>query len=358
MLSRLVLQSARRTRAHDFNRRFPGNHFFNRHKSTLLHSNKHFGPTLVFGGAAARQPNARVNADLLPKFLARRAFSTSPPPPSSTVTPSATAAEAATRIATASAETAAKLLEVMRKQRTLFRNLFVLTSAGSVIGGYSFFYWYTQGRHEAKLQKAVIDPNLVDKLDDMKPADTAMHPYSSRSWLWKVLFIALRAVKLVWIWLPVMLVAPISVLSGNEELRAYLVRLLVRTTKRAGCSFVKFGQWVSMRPDIFAADIVDAMKQLMTDAPAHSYLETRRIIRESFGINIEDLFETFEEHPVASGSVAQVHKATLRPHQSPSGKPIQVAVKVLHPATLDETYIDIQIMTYVCANLRTTIVGE
>jgi len=227
----------------------------------------------------------------------------------------------------------------------LFKKLFLWSVPATALGGYGFFYWYTQERQEVKIQKAVLDPNLREKLEDMKPAEESVHPYSSASWLWKIWFMFCRTLKLAWIWSPVIVLSPIIVMSGNEDWRKYLVELLVRTTKRAGCSFVKFGQWVSMRPDIFAADIVSAMKHLMTDAPAHSYEETRRIIKEAFGLSIEELFDSFDETPVASGSVAQVHRATLRAHQSPSGKAIEVAVKVLHPATLDETYIDIQIMT-------------
>ena len=234
----------------------------------------------------------------------------------------------------------------------MFRNLLLVTVPATALGGYGYLYWYTEGRQEVKFQKAVIDPHLRRKLDDLKPAATAMHPYSSRSWLWKLLFFIMRTLQLAFVWLPVIVVAPLNALTGDQPaMRRFLIDLLVRTTKRAGCSFVKFGQWVSMRPDIFPADIIAAMKHLMTDAPAHSYADTRCIIRESFGLSIEDLFESFDEEPVASGSVAQVHRATLRPHQSPSGEAIEVAVKVLHPSTLDQTFIDIQIITWVMKRL-------
>ena len=270
----------------------------------------------------------------------RREYSTEP------AASSASALEAANNAARQAQLTYAKAISTA-KSNALFRKLFFVTVPAGAFGGVAFFYWYTQERHEVKVQKAVIDPHLSRKLEDLKPADTASHPYSSRSWIWKLFFIIARTTQLLWIWTPVICIAPVVALTGHKGLRKYLIKLLVKTTKRAGCSFVKFGQWVSMRPDIFAADIVAAMKHLMTDAPAHSYAETRRIIQESFGLSIEDLFDNFEAVPVASGSVAQVHRATLRPHQSPSGKPIVVAVKVLHPETLDETYIDIQIMTYV-----------
>jgi predicted unusual protein kinase regulating ubiquinone biosynthesis (AarF/ABC1/UbiB family) len=325
--------------------------------------------------ATARSPFVVARSHRVATAATRQRFSTgatpeTPPaaPLSATSAAAAAAATAAAAAATAVSSTAAATaavaaaqkaaaaataaLAAARRSSALFRNLFLATVPATALGGYGYFYWYTQGRQEVKFQKAVIDPHLRRKLDDLKPAATAMHPYSSSSWFWKLLFVIARTLQLVWIWLPVIVVAPLNALTGDQPaMRRLLIRLLVWTTKRAGCSFVKFGQWVSMRPDIFPADIIAAMKHLMTDAPAHSYAETRRIIRESFGLSIEDLFESFDEMPVASGSVAQVHRATLRPHQSPSGEAIEVAVKVLHPSTLDQTFIDIQIITWVMKRL-------
>ncbi len=43
------------------------------------------------------------------------------------------------------------------------------------------------------------------------------------------------------------------------------------------------------------------------------------LIQEGLGVEINEVFSSFDELPVASGSIAQVYKATLRPEYSPSG---------------------------------------
>lgn len=48
-------------------------------------------------------------------------------------------------------------------------------------------------------------------------------------------------------------------------------------------------------------------------APVHSYRHSRRAIRAALGVDVEQLFDQFDPQPLASGSIAQVHKAVLRP---------------------------------------------
>lgn len=74
------------------------------------------------------------------------------------------------------------------------------------------------------------------------------------------------------------------------------------------------------------------LAELHSKAPAHSYAYTKRSIEKAFGRKLPEIFENFEEEPVASGSIAQIHRATLKfryPRQRV--KPIRVAVKVRHP---------------------------
>ncbi|KAJ8480389.1 hypothetical protein OPV22_024116 [Ensete ventricosum] len=67
-------------------------------------------------------------------------------------------------------------------------------------------------------------------------------------------------------------------------------------------------------------------------APAHSFAYTRKSIEKAFGRKLSDVFENFEEEPVASGSVAQVHRASLRfQYPGQQAKHLVVAVKVRHP---------------------------
>ena len=51
----------------------------------------------------------------------------------------------------------------------------------------------------------------------------------------------------------------------------------------------------------------------LPQAPAHSLKFTRAVIRQALGASVEELFEEFEEVPVASGSIGQVYQAKLSP---------------------------------------------
>jgi ubiquinone biosynthesis protein len=87
------------------------------------------------------------------------------------------------------------------------------------------------------------------------------------------------------------------------------------------------GQIVSTRPDLIPEDIVTELKKLQDDVPPVPFAELKQEIEEALGATIEDVYETFNETPLASASIGQVHRATLR---SPSG-PIDVAVKIQRP---------------------------
>ena len=135
-----------------------------------------------------------------------------------------------------------------------------------------------------------------------------------------------------------------SWIMGTEKWRKAYVDKLVKTVEAAGCSFQKFGQWLSMRPDIFKADIIEGFRKLSQGAPTHEFEYTRKIIRESFKCEIEDIFESFEQEPIASGTVAQVYRARLKSQHALENGVRDVAVKVVHPQILPETFIDIDIL--------------
>jgi aarF domain-containing kinase len=99
-----------------------------------------------------------------------------------------------------------------------------------------------------------------------------------------------------------------------------------------------------MRPDMFPLFLVEAMKELCTDSPAHSIQQTREAFKDSFGVEIEDIFEEFGMSPIASGSVAQVYRAKLRPEFALADGQVEVAVKVRHPGVVYETFFDVDIL--------------
>lgn len=104
--------------------------------------------------------------------------------------------------------------------------------------------------------------------------------------------------------------------SIGETLRLIFVDL--------GPIFVKFGQLLSTRRDLISDDIADALSLLQDQVPAFASDAAVKIIETAFGKKITDIFATFDQVPLASASIAQVHAATLK-----NGK--KVVVKVLRP---------------------------
>ncbi|TDT72682.1 ubiquinone biosynthesis protein [Litoreibacter halocynthiae] len=79
-----------------------------------------------------------------------------------------------------------------------------------------------------------------------------------------------------------------------------------------GPTFVKLGQVLSTRPDVLPEEYVAALKRLQERAPMVPLDVIRATIKSELGGKLADHFETFECDPVASASLAQVHRATLR----------------------------------------------
>ena len=95
---------------------------------------------------------------------------------------------------------------------------------------------------------------------------------------------------------------------------------------------LKFGQWISMRPDMFPRDLCEMCANLRQNAPTHEFHLTRDMIRESFGMEVEEIFEKMDRMPVASGCVGQVYRARLRDEYVLANGDRDVAVKIRHPS--------------------------
>ncbi|XP_074570315.1 uncharacterized protein LOC141826895 [Curcuma longa] len=166
-----------------------------------------------------------------------------------------------------------------------------------------------------------------------------------------------RAAYLTILFFPAVVLAPFADSSG-PEFRKRWVHLVHHTLERAGPAFIKWGQWAATRPDLFPKDLCLELTKLHTKAPAHSFAYSRSTIEKAFGRKLSEVFDYFEEKPVASGSIAQVHRASLRfryPGQRLK-KPIDVAVKVRHPGVGDSIKRDFLIINLL-ANVSTLIPG-
>jgi len=171
-----------------------------------------------------------------------------------------------------------------------------------------------------------------------------VHPYTYWPWYQRTWFLCRRALFLLWLWTPCLSKVAWTVVRGklsDVEWLDWLLEVMVETMEQSGAGFQKFCQWAAMRPDLFPQRVCRALAKLQDNAPLHSLDDTKAIIRRDLGLELDDIFEQFDETPVASGTVGQVYKAKLRPEYAlPDGR-TQVAVKVRHPNVLDSSYADI-----------------
>jgi predicted unusual protein kinase regulating ubiquinone biosynthesis (AarF/ABC1/UbiB family) len=99
---------------------------------------------------------------------------------------------------------------------------------------------------------------------------------------------------------------------------------LVEDLKAMGPTYVKLGQLLSTRPDMLPEPYLKALANLQDDGDEIPYKEVEQLFREEIGQRISKAFASFNQEPIASASIGQVHEATLH-----SGK--KVAVKIQRP---------------------------
>ncbi|CAA2984705.1 probable serine threonine- kinase abkC isoform X1 [Olea europaea subsp. europaea] len=157
-------------------------------------------------------------------------------------------------------------------------------------------------------------------------------------------FLLLRVLFLSFLFTPSIVMAPFAD-SFGPRFRKLWLQVVHQTLERAGPAFIKWGQWAATRPDLFPRDLCTELSKLHTKAPEHSFAYTKKTIERAFRCKISEIFDDFEEKPVASGSIAQVHRASLRSrYRGREMKPMLVAVKVRHPGVGESIKRDFEII--------------
>jgi ubiquinone biosynthesis protein len=102
-------------------------------------------------------------------------------------------------------------------------------------------------------------------------------------------------------------------------------RLIGNYCQKMGVLWIKLGQLLSMRSDIFPPELCSALSRLQEQAEGFSPRIAREIIEKELGVPLETYFDKFEEKPCAAASIAQVHRARLRNEKT------WVAIKIRRP---------------------------
>ncbi len=126
--------------------------------------------------------------------------------------------------------------------------------------------------------------------------------------------------------------------SSQAREQALPVRLRL-ALEGLGPIFVKLGQVLSTRPDLLPIDYAKELAKLQDKVPPFDAELSRQQIERALGKPITELYAEFENQPVASASIAQVHRATLFDGT-------RVAVKVLRPNLNEVIDQDLSLMRF------------
>jgi ubiquinone biosynthesis protein len=118
-----------------------------------------------------------------------------------------------------------------------------------------------------------------------------------------------------------------------------------RTLEELGPSFIKLGQLLSTRADLFPPEFIHELAKLQDQVPPVPFDEIRQLIESDLDQPLDQLFDGIEETAMAAASVAQVHSARLKTGE-------KVAVKVIRPGIEKRIRKDIQVMYYFAARFE------
>jgi predicted unusual protein kinase regulating ubiquinone biosynthesis (AarF/ABC1/UbiB family)/nucleotide-binding universal stress UspA family protein len=123
---------------------------------------------------------------------------------------------------------------------------------------------------------------------------------------------------------------------GEEPMRAR-ARNLRAALEELGPTFCKLGQILSTRPDLVPPEFIEELSTLQDNVPPLTEQQVVQVMEEELGVPWEDVFESIDPKPLAAGTIAQVHRATL-------AGGARVVVKVQRPTAREEIMRDLGLL--------------
>ncbi len=117
---------------------------------------------------------------------------------------------------------------------------------------------------------------------------------------------------------------------------------LATDLEKLGPTFVKLGQVLSTRADLLPPVYLEALSRLQDDVEPVPLAVIQKTIEDDLNVRLSKAFASFEEEPLASASLGQVHRATLRDGRA-------VAVKVQRPDIMDQVLADLTVLDEIAA---------
>ncbi|MFN7971562.1 MAG: AarF/UbiB family protein [Acidobacteriota bacterium] len=122
-------------------------------------------------------------------------------------------------------------------------------------------------------------------------------------------------------------------------------RRLRMALEQLGATFVKLGQILSTRADLFSEETLAELSQLQAGVPPFPFEEVRTTFEEDGKRPLGEVFREFDPVPLAAASIGQVHRATLLDGT-------RVAVKVRRPGVEEKIQSDLDILDYIAHMLE------
>lgn len=105
-----------------------------------------------------------------------------------------------------------------------------------------------------------------------------------------------------------------------------------------GPVYIKVGQIISTRTDIFPPYIVESLSELQNDVDKMPYEDVKEIFFKDFGHDLSYYFDDFSEQPIAAASIGQVHTANLK------NTNVKLAVKILRKNIREIFYDELNVI--------------
>lgn len=134
-------------------------------------------------------------------------------------------------------------------------------------------------------------------------------------------------------------------LSAQTESDSSKPEQLAQSLESMGPAFIKLGQLLSTRPDILPAPYLEALSRLQDDANEIDSDQVKQIVESELGAAPSDIFLDFDDSPLASASLGQVHQATLK-----DGR--KVVVKIQRPNIIESLTEDLSALSELASFLN------